>query len=84
MDLYLQKLRLTKFFYSFCYGIEFLQLYQPKPANWISFIRSYEVSRLILGNNFQWFDIISYTLGGMTGYIFEVLFYSEFHSKNHK
>ncbi|WP_338766904.1 DUF2809 domain-containing protein [Bernardetia sp. ABR2-2B] len=68
----------------FCYGIEFFQLYQPKTANWISFIRSYEVSRLILGNNFQWNDIISYTVGVMTGYISETLLYPRFHSKNHK
>ena len=61
----------------FCCGIEFLQLYQ---ADWINFIRSYKASRLILGNNFQWNDIISYTFGAMTGYILEIQFYS----KNHK
>ena len=61
----------------FCYSIEFLQLYQ---ADWINSIRSYKVSRLILGNNFQWYDIFSYTIGGMTGYIFEILFYSKSYS----
>lgn len=61
----------------FCWSIEFLQLYQ---ADWINFIRSYKASRLILGNNFQWNDIFSYTFGAMTGYILETLFYS----KNHK
>lgn len=61
----------------FCYAIEFLQLYQ---ADWINFIRNYKVSRLILGNSFQWNDILSYTLGGTTGYILEILAYS----KNHK
>ncbi|AFM05402.1 Protein of unknown function (DUF2809) [Bernardetia litoralis DSM 6794] len=57
----------------FCYGIEFLQLYQ---ADWINFIRNYKISRLILGNHFQWNDIISYTFGAMTAYILEILFYS--------
>lgn len=61
----------------FCYGIEFLQLYQ---ADWIDCIRNYEVSRLILGNNFQWFDIISYTFGAIISYILEILYYP----KNHK
>ncbi len=59
----------------FCYSIEFLQIYQPNEPNWISFIRSYKVSRLVLGNNFQWNDIINYTFGGMTGYFWENLFY---------
>jgi hypothetical protein len=62
----------------FCYGIEFLQLYQ---ADWINFIRSYKVSRLFLGNNFQWNDIISYSLGALTCYVLEILFYSESYSK---
>ncbi len=59
----------------FCCGIEFLQLYQPKSPNWLSFIRSYKISRLFLGNNFQLNDIVSYTFGAITGYVFEVLFY---------
>lgn len=61
----------------FCYGIEFLQLYQ---ADWINYIRSYKASRLILGNNFQWYDIISYTLGAITIYTLEFFYYP----KNHK
>ncbi len=60
----------------FCCGIEFLQIYQ---ADWINFIRSYKVSRLFLGNNFQWNDIFSYTLGAVTGYVLETLLYSKIH-----
>jgi len=58
----------------FCCGIEFLQLYQ---ADWINYIRSYKASRLILGNNFQWNDIISYIFGTLTCYILEILFISK-------
>jgi len=71
------KIKSYKIFISsllFCCGIEFLQLYQ---ADWISSIRSYKASRLILGNNFQWNDIISYIFGTVTGYILEVLFVSK-------
>ena len=58
----------------FCYSIEFLQIYE---ADWINVIRSYKVSKLFLGNNFQWQDIIFYTFGTLTGYILEILFTSK-------
>ena len=55
----------------FCYGIELLQLYQPKEYNWIRLIRDYKFSKLILGNNFSWNDILYYTFGSMTVYFLE-------------
>ena len=55
-----------------CYLIESLQLYQ---ADWINNIRSYKLGGLILGYGFLWSDIISYTLGGITGFVLENLFY---------
>ncbi|MGH1434537.1 MAG: DUF2809 domain-containing protein [Lewinella sp.] len=48
-----------------CYLIEFFQLYQ---ADWINNIRNYRLGGLILGYGFLWSDIVSYTLGGWTGY----------------
>ena len=51
-----------------CYAIEFLQFYQ---ADWINHIRSYKIGGLILGYSFLWSDIISYTFGGITGWILE-------------
>lgn len=57
-----------------CYLIEAFQLYE---ANWINKIRSYKIGGLILGFGFLWSDIISYTLGGITGYIFERIYYKK-------
>lgn len=56
----------------FCYLIEILQLCQ---LHWINSIRSYKIGGLILGHGFLWSDIICYTLGGITGYIFESIYY---------
>lgn len=55
-----------------CYSIEILQLYQ---ADWILTVRSYKLGGLILGYGFLWSDIVSYTLGGMTGYFLESVCY---------
>lgn len=51
-----------------CYMIEVSQLCQ---ATWLNNIRSYKIGGLILGFGFLWSDIISYTLGGITGLVFE-------------
>ncbi|MGK0390446.1 MAG: hypothetical protein ACI94Y_003199 [Maribacter sp.] len=56
------------------YTIELLQFYQ---ADWINYIRSYKLGGLILGYSFLWSDIVSYTFGGMTGWILERLFYQK-------
>jgi hypothetical protein len=51
-----------------CYFIECTQLSQ---ADWINTIRSYKMGGLILGYGFLWSDMISYTLGGITGFLLE-------------
>jgi hypothetical protein len=58
---------------SICYGIELFQLYQ---SDWINSIRNYKLGGLILGFGFLWSDIISYTFGGFTGFIFEKIYHS--------
>ncbi len=58
---------------SICYLIELLQLYQ---ADWINTIRSYKLGGLILGFGFLWSDIISYTLGGLLGFMLEKTYHS--------
>jgi len=57
-----------------CYFIEGLQLYQ---ADWINQLRSYKLGGLILGYEFLWSDILSYTFGGLFGYFLEENFYNE-------
>ena len=54
-----------------CYIIELFQLYQ---SDWINNIRNNKLGGLILGFGFLWSDIISYTLGGFTGFIFEKIY----------
>ena len=54
-----------------CYIIELFQLYQ---SEWINNIRNNKLGGLILGFSFLWSDIISYTLGGFTGFIFEKIY----------
>ena len=56
---------------SICYIIELFQLYQ---SEWINNIRNNKLGGLILGFSFLWSDIISYTLGGFTGFIFEKIY----------
>ena len=58
---------------SICYIIELFQLYQ---SDWINNIRNNKLGGLILGFGFLWSDIISYTLGGFTGFIFEKIYQS--------
>ncbi len=52
-----------------CFFIEILQLYK---ADWILAIRSYRLGGLILGHGFLWSDLLSYTLGGITGFVLEL------------
>lgn len=52
----------------FCFLIEISQLYQ---ADWINRIRSYRLGGLILGYGFLWNDLLSYTVGGITGSLLE-------------
>jgi hypothetical protein len=53
---------------SFCFLIEFSQLYQ---ANWINRIRQTLPGRLILGQGFLYSDLLAYTGGVFTGAITE-------------
>ena len=55
-----------------CYSIELLQLYN---ADWINTIRNYKLGGLLLGFGFLWSDMVSYTLGGITAAILEVVYY---------
>ena len=57
-----------------CYLVEIFQLYQ---ADWINSIRSNKLGGLILGYGFLWSDMVSYTLGGITGYILESIYYNK-------
>ena len=57
-----------------CYAIELLQFYQ---ADWINQLRSYRLGGLILGHGFLWSDLLSYTLGGISAYLFERWYYQK-------
>ncbi|ENQ3080644.1 DUF2809 domain-containing protein [Bacillus cereus] len=58
---------------SFCYIIEFSQLYH---ASWIDHIRETTLGGLILGYGFLWSDLLAYTIGIGVGVIGEMLFVS--------
>lgn len=57
-----------------CYLTELSQL---SDAEWISNIRNNKIGGLIIGISFLWSDIISYTFGGITGFILEKIYYSK-------
>ncbi|MBS7566900.1 DUF2809 domain-containing protein [Mucilaginibacter sp. Bleaf8] len=52
----------------FCYAIELSQLYQ---AAWINAIRATTPGHLVLGQGFEWGDLIAYTVGIMLGCAFD-------------
>lgn len=56
---------------SFCYLIEFSQLYH---ANWIDRIRETTLGGLVLGYGFLWSDLFSYFIGIGFGVMMELLF----------
>ncbi|SFJ51418.1 MULTISPECIES: DUF2809 domain-containing protein [unclassified Bacillus (in: firmicutes)] len=56
---------------SFCYIIEFSQLYH---AGWIDHIRETTLGGLILGYGFLWSDLLAYAIGIGIGVISEMLF----------
>ncbi|PEA54365.1 hypothetical protein CON64_13615 [Bacillus pseudomycoides] len=56
---------------SFCYIIEFSQLYH---ATWIDHIRETTLGGLILGYGFLWSDLMAYAIGIGVGLIGEMLF----------
>ena len=67
----LDSLRVAILSVVFCYGIELFQLYD---ARWINEIRANKLGSLILGKGFLWSDMLCYTLGGITGFLFESYF----------
>lgn len=61
---------------TFCFIIEFSQLYQ---APWINQIRQTLPGRLILGQGFLWSDLLAYTGGILIGMVGEKLAVSRTH-----
>jgi hypothetical protein len=61
---------------TFCFVIEFSQLYQ---APWINQIRQTLPGRLVLGQGFLWSDLLAYTGGILIGMIGEMLAASRTH-----
>lgn len=57
-----------------CYLIEIFQLYD---ADWINTIRNNKLGALIFGSGFLWSDLVCYTLGGITGYILESVYFNK-------
>jgi hypothetical protein len=55
---------------SFCYAIEFSQLYK---APWIDSLRHTLFGRLVLGDTFLWGDLLSYTGGIAIGILINLL-----------
>lgn len=51
-----------------CFLIEVSQLYQ---ANWINEIRYTRLGGLVLGFGFLWSDLLSYSLGGIIGFLID-------------
>jgi hypothetical protein len=52
----------------FCFTIEFLQLYH---APWIESLRHTKIGGLILGFEFLWSDLLSYTIGIFIAFIID-------------
>jgi hypothetical protein len=52
----------------FCFAIEFLQLYH---APWIESLRHTKIGGLILGFEFVWSDLVSYTIGILIAFMID-------------
>ena len=53
---------------SFCFVIEFSQLYQ---AGWINAVRNTTIGALVLGKGFLWIDLVRYTIGIFLAFIID-------------
>ncbi|SDT69584.1 Protein of unknown function [Mucilaginibacter mallensis] len=62
--------RIVIYSISFCYAIEFSQLYK---APWIDSLRHTLFGRLVLGDTFLWGDLLSYTGGIAIGILINLL-----------
>jgi hypothetical protein len=55
-----------------CFVIEVSQLIK---VDWLNEIRNTTLGKLTLGSGFLWSDLVSYTLGGLVGFVLEKYFY---------
>ncbi len=62
-----------------CYSIEFLQLYQ---GGWMIELRKTLFGRYVLGQGFLWEDILAYTFGIITVFVFEKITFNYFSQKS--
>jgi len=62
-----------------CYSIEFLQLYQ---GEWMIELRKTLFGRYVLGRGFLWEDILAYTFGIITVFVFEKIILNNFSQKS--
>jgi len=62
-----------------CYSIEFLQLYQRE---WMIELRKTLFGRYVLGQGFLWEDILAYTFGIITVFVFEKITFNYFSQKS--
>ncbi|WP_149207974.1 ribosomal maturation YjgA family protein [Flavobacterium johnsoniae] len=62
-----------------CYSIEFLQLYQ---GEWMIELRKTLFGRYVLGQGFLWEDILAYTFGIITVFVFEKITFNYFSQKS--
>jgi hypothetical protein len=62
-----------------CYSIEFLQLYQ---GEWMIELRKTIFGRYVLGQGFLWEDILAYTFGIITVFVFEKIILNYFSQKS--
>ncbi len=62
-----------------CYSIEFLQLYQ---GEWMIELRKTLFGRYVLGQGFLWEDILAYTFGIITIFVFEKITFNYFSQKS--
>lgn len=62
-----------------CYSIEFLQLYQ---GEWMIELRKTLFGRYVLGQGFLWEDILAYTFGIFTVFVFEKITFNYFSQKS--
>jgi hypothetical protein len=54
-----------------CFIIEVSQLIK---VDWLNEIRNTTLGKLTLGSGFLWSDLVSYTLGGLVGFVLEKYF----------
>ena len=66
---------------TFCYLIEFSQLYH---AEWIDTIRQNRLGGLILGFGFLWSDLVAYFVGILVGFYLEKLYLLKTYKKMFK